>query len=80
MRPEGSLPCSQKPVIRPYPEPDESSPHMRIYLKICFVCQLIFKEIITVKSDNQTKFIVKPVGEMPFLSKTEGDSAPLHFK
>jgi hypothetical protein len=25
MEPEGSLPCSQKPTIRPYPEPAESS-------------------------------------------------------
>jgi hypothetical protein len=25
MEPEGSLPCSQKPVIEPYPEPAESS-------------------------------------------------------
>jgi len=23
---EGSLPCSQESAIRPYPEPDESSP------------------------------------------------------
>jgi len=27
MEPEGSLPCSQKPVTDPYPESDESSPH-----------------------------------------------------
>jgi hypothetical protein len=28
MEPQGSLPCSQKPAIGPYPEPDESSsPH-----------------------------------------------------
>jgi hypothetical protein len=28
MEPEGSLPCSQKLAIRPYPEPAESSsPH-----------------------------------------------------
>jgi hypothetical protein len=25
MEPEGSLPCSQKPAIEPYPEPAESS-------------------------------------------------------
>jgi len=28
MEPEGSLLFSQKPVIGPYPEPDESSPHL----------------------------------------------------
>jgi len=28
MEPEGSLPSSQKPVIGPYPEPDESSPQL----------------------------------------------------
>jgi len=26
MEPEGSLPCSQKPAIGIYPEPDESNP------------------------------------------------------
>jgi len=28
MEPQGSLPCSQGSAIRPYPEPDESSPHL----------------------------------------------------
>jgi hypothetical protein len=28
MEPEGSLPRSQKPTAGPYPEPDESSPHL----------------------------------------------------
>jgi hypothetical protein len=28
MEPEGSLPCSQEPANGPYPEPDESSPHL----------------------------------------------------
>jgi hypothetical protein len=28
MGPEGSLPCSQKPVTVLYPEPDESNPHL----------------------------------------------------
>ena len=27
MEPTGSLPCPQQPVIFPYPEPDQSSPH-----------------------------------------------------
>jgi hypothetical protein len=30
MEPEGSLPCSQKPAISPYPEPDETSPQLAI--------------------------------------------------
>jgi hypothetical protein len=28
MEPDGSLPCSQQPTAGPYPEPDESSPHL----------------------------------------------------
>jgi hypothetical protein len=27
MEPEGSLPCSQEPATRPYPEPNQSNPH-----------------------------------------------------
>jgi hypothetical protein len=28
MEPKGSLPCLQEPANFPYPEPDESSPHL----------------------------------------------------
>jgi hypothetical protein len=28
METEGSFPCSQQPATGPYPEPDESSPHL----------------------------------------------------
>jgi hypothetical protein len=31
MEPEVSLPCSQQPAAGPYPEPDESSPHLPIH-------------------------------------------------
>jgi len=32
MEAEASLPCSQEPATGPYPEPDESSPHLSILL------------------------------------------------
>jgi hypothetical protein len=32
MEPGGSLPCSEKPAIGPYPESDESSPQLTDYL------------------------------------------------
>jgi hypothetical protein len=28
MEPEGALPCLQEPLPGPYPEPDESNPHL----------------------------------------------------
>jgi hypothetical protein len=28
MKPESSLQCSQQPAISPYPEPEESGPHV----------------------------------------------------
>jgi len=28
MQPEGSLPCSEEPARGPYPETDESRPHL----------------------------------------------------
>jgi hypothetical protein len=31
MEPEGSSPCSQQPATCPYPEPNESNPHMSIF-------------------------------------------------
>jgi hypothetical protein len=35
MEPEGSLLCSQDPIMRPYSEPDESSSHLHsLFLKI----------------------------------------------
>src|SRR5215510_15502951 len=34
MEPEGSLPYSQVPATRPYPEPTPSSPHDSDFLKI----------------------------------------------
>jgi hypothetical protein len=36
MLPENSLPYLQEPASGPYPEPDESSPHIPIYVsKMC---------------------------------------------
>ena len=32
MEPEGSLSHSQEPAVRPYPEPDQSSPNLFISL------------------------------------------------
>jgi hypothetical protein len=29
MEREGSLPCSQEPATCPYPEPNESNPHLQ---------------------------------------------------
>jgi len=28
MEPKGSLPCTQQPATSPYPDSDESSPHL----------------------------------------------------
>jgi hypothetical protein len=37
VKPEAAFPCSQEPAIGPYPEPDESRPHISTYfLKIHF--------------------------------------------
>jgi hypothetical protein len=41
MEPEGSLPCSQKPTTRPYPEPVESSSSIDPYLSKFHLKQLI---------------------------------------
>jgi hypothetical protein len=34
VEPDGSLPCSQQPAIGPYPEPDESSPHLLLPISV----------------------------------------------
>jgi hypothetical protein len=34
MEPEVLLPCSQDPFTGPYPEPDESTPHLPTITKI----------------------------------------------
>jgi hypothetical protein len=41
MEPEGSLPCTQQPATGPYPQPDESSPHIPPYLRM-FHSNIIF--------------------------------------
>jgi len=38
--PKGSLPCSQKPATGPYPEPVESSLHLRILIIFLPLCQV----------------------------------------
>jgi hypothetical protein len=39
MESEGSFPCSQEPTIGPYPEPDESSPHLpKLFPSDLFYC------------------------------------------
>jgi hypothetical protein len=63
IKPEYSLPCSQKPATGPYPEPDEFSPHPPIStlnlsiatLKGCFIVLTSLHYILTQKSITKQK-------------------------
>jgi len=51
MEPEGSLPCSQDPATGPYPEPDESSPHLPTLLLLRSILTLPSRPRLGLPSD-----------------------------
>jgi hypothetical protein len=77
MKPEGSLPCSQKPTTWPYPEPAESSSLHRILspqdpFKSCLPNYAYVFQMVSSLQDSQTKPCkqLSPTPYMPHIPPT----------
>jgi hypothetical protein len=57
IEPEVSLPCSQQPATYPYPEPDESSPHLFIISSLSHIYAQIILVVFLFQVSLPKRFI-----------------------
>jgi hypothetical protein len=80
MEPEGSLPCSQQPSTRPYPEPGRSSPYKSHPISLRSILILSTHLPHTLKKQNKKQFFHVDTYDLLSLNAVKFGRSPLTFR